>query len=115
MLGSDVCNTSLGVKPEESLPSTLAVRESGCSPNLARVSSTVCQTSSHFVPTGGHIGPPPPIARRIFDPCGVLGHTNGRFRELSTGRAQNATGCKDRFPDTVTDSNDVLFCQVALI
>ena len=28
-------------------------------------------TGCHFVPTGGHLGPPP-IARRISDPCGVL-------------------------------------------
>jgi len=41
LLGSDVCNTSLGVKPKESLPSTLAMRESSHSWNLARVSSTV--------------------------------------------------------------------------
>ena len=41
LLGSDVCDTSLGVKPEESAPSTLAVTESSHSLNLARVSSTV--------------------------------------------------------------------------
>ena len=43
----------------------------------------------------------------------VNGHTKGRFRELSTGGAQNATKCKSRFLGTVKASKDVPFCQVA--
>ena len=43
----------------------------------------------------------------------VNGHTKGRFSELSTGGAQNATKCKSRFLGTVKASKDVPFCQVA--
>ena len=51
LLGSDDCDTLLGVKPEESPPLTLAVRESSHSPNL-EFPATCTQIGCHFVPTG---------------------------------------------------------------
>ena len=41
LLGFVIRDTSLGAELEESLPSTLAVKKSSLSPNLASVSSTV--------------------------------------------------------------------------
>ena len=71
LLNPDVCDTPLGVKPEESLPSTLGVMDSSSSPILARVSRIA---SSNWLPLGADwwcLGSPP-IKRRISDPCSAL-------------------------------------------
>ena len=49
LLGSDVCDTSLGVKPDESPPSNLTVRKSSCSPGI--IQSFWVQTGCYLAPS----------------------------------------------------------------